>query len=88
MWVYDIRRNKNEFIRQFNYLKIKINHQQNAAAAARFWSVKSAMQLNSASVSCLIDDNLSWNDESKFWNYWKKKQTSILKDQKHCSDIS
>ena len=38
------------------------------------------MQLNSASVSCLIDDNLSQNDESESQNYWKKEQTSISKN--------
>ena len=87
VWIYDIRRNKNELIRQFNHLRMKMNYQQDAAAAARFQFVESATQLNSASSSCSINDNLSWNDESESQNYQKEKQTSISKNQKHHSDI-
>ena len=58
MLVYDIKKNKNELIRQFNYLRMKMNYQQDTAAAARFQFTEFAMQLNSASAFCSIDSNL------------------------------
>ena len=59
---------------------MRMNYQQNAAAAARFWFTESATQLNSASSSCSINNNLSQNDESELQNYWEEEQTSISED--------